>query len=62
MGDHALSTRLYRGVVTGKLLMVNWFLPLMDTGLLPFSFTNGKFRISLHAVNCCCDVGFLNSR
>ena len=29
--------------------------------ILLFSFTNRKFKVSLHVVNCCCDVDFLNT-
>ena len=32
MGDHALGTWPYQGVAMTKLVMVNWFLPLMGTG------------------------------
>ena len=45
-----------------KLIFVNWFLPFTGAGLFSFSFTNEKFKVSLHAINRCCGVGFLNTR
>ena len=34
----------------------------LDACWIVLFFTNGKFKVSLHAVNRCCDVGFLNTR
>ena len=51
MGGHTLGEVLRQLVLA---LDGHWIVLLF--------FTNKKFKVSLHAVDCCCDIGFLNTR
>ena len=63
VGNHTLGIWLYRVVASdGKTRDGQLVLALDGHWIVLLFFTNGKFKVSLHAINHCCDVGFLNTR